>query len=106
MRITNRRSPATNERNVGNKAGVGNRSTTIVNNVTQVTIEAPAGSTADHRAVDLAVPAQAHLAAALPPIGKARPIRVGEPAAQGGARERGALPGGRVAPEPPPPTQL
>src|SRR5665213_574074 len=53
---------------------VNNRNTTVVNNVTHMTIVAPASSTADHRAVNVSVPGQAHLAAAQPPVLQTRPV--------------------------------
>ncbi len=43
---------------------------TVINNTTinNITIVAPAGATANHQAVSLSVPAQAHLAAAMRPV--------------------------------------
>ena len=59
----------TNNMNSGNTTtNITNNRTTIVNNVTNVTIVAPAGVTASGQAVSTSVPAQAHLAAALPPV--------------------------------------
>ena len=45
--------------------------TTTVNNITNVTIVAPASATANGKAFESAVPAQAHLAAALPAVVRA-----------------------------------
>src|SRR5664279_4422540 len=90
MRVT------TNVTNIGrvtnNKTTIVNeeRNSTVVNNVTNVTIEAPANSTASHRPVHVSVPGQAHLAAALPPVERTRPVAsvaappVTAPAAQPG----------------------
>jgi hypothetical protein len=65
--------------NVGMRvqANVNSNNTTIINNVThvtnitQVTVIAPPSATANGQAVHAIVPAQAHLAAALPPVVKA-----------------------------------
>lgn len=56
----------TTNNNVHNTANINN-----VTNVTNVTIVAPAGATATGQAVNSSVPAQAHLAAAMPPVVKA-----------------------------------
>jgi len=59
---------------VVNNTTITNTNTTITNNVTNntvinnVTIVAPASATATHEAVNVSVPAAAHLAAALPPV--------------------------------------
>ncbi|MBV8379527.1 MAG: hypothetical protein JO369_02005 [Paucibacter sp.] len=63
MRITNNYNNTTNVRNVTN--------ITNVTNVTNVTIVAPANATASGRAYESAVPASAHIAAALPPVVRA-----------------------------------
>ncbi|MGN6528149.1 MAG: hypothetical protein ACTHL8_17305, partial [Burkholderiaceae bacterium] len=47
---------------------VNSHNTTIINNVTNVTIVAPAGVTANGQAFQNSVPARAHLAASLPPV--------------------------------------
>jgi hypothetical protein len=61
--------------NVTDNERISNNSrTTIVNNITHVTIEAPPNSTASHQAVHFSAPAQAHLAAALPPVERTRPV--------------------------------
>ena len=75
MRVTNK---VTNINRVTNNIDkttiVNNHNTTVVNNITNVTIEAPPSSTANHQAVNVSVPAQAHLAAALPPVAHTRPV--------------------------------
>ncbi|WP_295957066.1 YXWGXW repeat-containing protein [Rhodoferax sp.] len=53
---------------IQNNTTVNNNRTTNITNITNVTIVAPAGATASGRAFESAVPAQAHLAAALPPV--------------------------------------
>ena len=73
-----------------------NRSTTVVNNITNVTIEAPPNSTADHRPVRVSVPAQAHLAAAQPPVERTRPVGAA-PDRGGAAPSRDAAAPGRDA---------
>ena len=51
-----------------NNTTVNNTRITNITNVTNVTIVAPASATASGKAFETAVPAQAHLAAALPPV--------------------------------------
>jgi hypothetical protein len=53
------------QNNVGNSTTINN---THITNITNVTIVAPPGATAGGRPYQSAVPAQAHLAAALPPV--------------------------------------
>ncbi len=67
MRITNN----VNSGNTKNTTNINNNRTTIVNNVTNVTnvtIVAPPSATASGHAVNTSVPAQAHLAAAMPAV--------------------------------------
>jgi hypothetical protein len=64
---TNNVSNTTNTTNVTN--------ITKITNVTNVTVVAPASATATGRAVNASVPAQAHLAAALPPVVKVQAPR-------------------------------
>jgi hypothetical protein len=64
MRVTANVNRVTN--NINNTS-INNRNSTVVNNITNVTIEAPAATTANHQAVRVTVPAQAHLAAAAAP---------------------------------------
>ena len=63
MRIQNNNSTTINNARVTN--------VTNITNVTNVTIVAPASATASGKAFESAVPAQAHLAAALPPVVRA-----------------------------------
>jgi len=70
MRITNN----INNGTIANTTNINNSRTTIINNVTNVTnvtIVAPPGATASGQAVNTSVPAQAHLAAALPALVRA-----------------------------------
>jgi len=64
MRITNN----VNNGNISNTTNINNSRTTVINNVTNVTIMAPPSATASGQAVNASVPAQAHLAAAMPSV--------------------------------------
>lgn len=57
--------------NVTNNNVTNMRNVTNVTNITNVTIVAPASATANGQVVNTSVPAQAHLAAAMPPVIKA-----------------------------------
>ena len=70
--------------NINNSTTVNNNVTNVTNvrnvtNITNVTVVAPASATANGQAVNAAVPAQPHLAAAMPPVVKAM---APEPASQ------------------------
>ena len=68
MRVTVNNTNVTNVSNVHNTTVINN----VTTNITNVTIVAPPTATANHQAVNAQVPAQAHLAAALPPVVKAQ----------------------------------
>ena len=67
MRITNN----INNGTISNSTNISNNRTTVINNITNVTIVAPPSATASGQAVNSSVPAQAHLAAAMPPVVRA-----------------------------------
>lgn len=65
-----------------NRTTINNR-TTVVNNIQNVTIQAPASATVGHQAVNLSVPAHAHLAAAQGMLATpSAPQRLAEPTAK------------------------
>ena len=71
MRVTNNNINTTN---------INNHNVTNITNVTNVTVVAPPGATANGQAYQGNIPAQAHLAAALPAIVQARAPRPAHPA--------------------------